>query len=57
MKKFKTVSEQNKIASVPGTLKVLSTYDDRMQDVELWFLNEKKTRNKGTYHAGATEAA
>lgn len=49
MKKFKTISEHNKIASVPGTLKVLSTYDDRMQDVELWFLNEKKTRNKGTY--------
>lgn len=48
MGKFRTKNEQ-KNASAEGMLKVLSSGFGRMQDVELWLLNDKKNRNNWTY--------
>lgn len=46
--KFKTINQQHN-ASAEGILKVLSSGNGLMQDVELWLLNNKKNRNKWTY--------
>lgn len=46
---FKTIGGAGRIVSAPGTLRVLSDRDGRMQDVELWFLNEKKTRSRAAF--------
>lgn len=48
MGKFRTKNEQRN-ASAEGMLKVLSSGFGRMQDVELWLLNDKKNRNNWTY--------
>lgn len=49
MSKFKTITENGNLASGFGMLKMLSTGNKLVQEVELWLLNGKKTRNNWTY--------
>lgn len=49
MNKDFNLEKQRRSSSREGILKVLSTGNSLVQDVELWLLNEKKNRNKWTY--------